>query len=47
LHAWQKGARRNDPLQLMQAVAGKLDEADIAAIGAWYAARPAAGGHQP
>jgi cytochrome c553 len=47
LHAWQNGARRNDPLQLMQAVAGKLDEADIAAIGAWYAAQPAAGGTQP
>jgi len=47
LHAWQKGTRRNDPLQLMQAVAGKLDEADIAAIGAWYAAQPAAGEHQP
>jgi cytochrome c553 len=47
LHAWQNGARRNDPLQLMQAVAGKLDEADIAAIGAWYAARPAVGEQQP
>lgn len=49
LHAWQKGTRRNDPLQLMQAVAGKLSEADIAAVSAWYAAQPAgaAGGQQP
>ncbi|MDO1528910.1 c-type cytochrome [Fulvimonas sp. R45] len=47
LHAWQKGMRRNDPLQLMQAVAGKLDEADIAAVSAWYAAQPVAGGQQP
>jgi cytochrome c553 len=50
LHAWQKGTRRNDPLQLMQAVAGKLSEADVAAISAWYAAQPAsppAGAPQP
>jgi cytochrome c553 len=40
LHAWQQGARRNDPLQLMQTVAGKLNDADIAAISAWYAAQP-------
>lgn len=40
LHAWQQGARRNDPLQLMQTVAVKLSEADIAAISAWYAAQP-------
>lgn len=41
LQAWQNGTRRNDPLQLMQSVAGKLDAADIAAISAWYASRPA------
>lgn len=41
LHAWQQGARRNDPLQLMQTVASKLSDADIAAISAWYAAQPA------
>ncbi|RUL73637.1 c-type cytochrome [Dyella choica] len=41
LHAWQQVARRNDPLQLMQSVAGKLNDADIAAISAWYAAQPA------
>ena len=39
LHAWQQGARHNDPLQLMQSVAGKLNDADIAAISAWYAAQ--------
>lgn len=40
LHAWQQGSRRNDPLQLMQTVASKLSEADIAAISAWYATQP-------
>ncbi|HKT30853.1 c-type cytochrome [Dyella sp.] len=47
LHAWQQGARRNDPLQLMQTVAGKLSEADIAAISAWYAAQPATPTKEP
>lgn len=42
LHAWQQAARRGDPLQLMQSVAGKLNDTDIAAISAWYAAQPAA-----
>lgn len=41
LHAWQQGARRNDPLQLMQNLAGKLSDADIAALSAWYAGQPA------
>lgn len=41
LHAWQQRARRNDPLQLMQTVASKLSETDIAALSAWYAAQPA------
>jgi cytochrome c553 len=40
LHAWQQGSRHNDPLQLMQHVAAKLSDADIAAISAWYAAQP-------
>lgn len=40
LHAWQQGSRHNDPLQLMQAVAGKLSEADVTAISDWYAAQP-------
>lgn len=41
LHAWQQGSRHNDPLQLMQTVAGKLSDNDISAISAWYAAQPA------
>jgi cytochrome c553 len=41
LHAWQQGSRRNDPLQLMQSIASKLSDADIAAISAWYASQPA------
>ena len=47
LHAWQQGSRHNDPLQLMQSVAGKLSEADIAALGAWYAAQPALPSKEP
>jgi cytochrome c553 len=49
LHAWQQGARHNDPLELMHSVAGKLSDADVTAISAWYAAPPpaAAGGQQP
>lgn len=47
LHAWQQGSRRNDPLQLMQTVASKLSEADIAAISAWYAAQPAVVPEEP
>lgn len=42
LRAWKQGSRHNDPLQLMQSVAGKLDDADIAAVSAWYAGQPAA-----
>ena len=40
LRAWRLGTRRGDPLGLMQAVAGKLDAADIAAVAGWYAAQP-------
>jgi cytochrome c553 len=47
LHAWQQGSRHNDPLQLMQSVAGKLNDADIAAISAWYAAQPIAAPPEP
>lgn len=43
LHDWQNGTRHNDPLQLMQTVAGKLDAADIAAVSAWYASQPDTG----
>jgi cytochrome c553 len=47
LHAWQQGSRHNDPLQLMQSVATKLSEADIAAISAWYAAQPVMSAKEP
>jgi cytochrome c553 len=40
LRAWRAGTRRNDPLQLMQSVSKGLDEKDIDAVAAWFAARP-------
>lgn len=40
LNAWKQGSRHNDPLQLMQSVASRLSDDDIAAISAWYAAQP-------
>lgn len=40
LRAWRDGTRRNDPLQLMQSVSRTLDEKDIDAVAAWFAARP-------
>ncbi|QAU24846.1 cytochrome c [Dyella sp. M7H15-1] len=46
LHAWKQGARHNDPLQLMQSVASKLSDDDIAAISAWYATQPVAPGKE-
>ncbi|HEX5961596.1 MAG TPA: c-type cytochrome [Rhodanobacteraceae bacterium] len=48
LRDWQQGKRKNDPLGLMQHVASALDEADIKAVSAWFAAQPAAAtGGQP
>lgn len=47
LRAWKQGSRRNDPLQLMQTVASKLSDGDIAAISAWYAAQPTAMTKEP
>lgn len=41
LHEWQKGSRHNDPLDLMKHVAAALDEGDIKAVSAWFAAQPA------
>ncbi len=38
LQAWQNGARSNDPLGLMQAVAERLSAAEIEALAAYYAA---------
>ncbi len=40
LHAWQKNRRAPGPLGLMPAVAGKLSDADIQAVAAYYAALP-------
>lgn len=35
LKAWQQGTRRDDPLGLMAAVAGRLTSTDIQAVSAW------------
>jgi cytochrome c553 len=40
LKAWQQGTRHNDPLQLMQHLAGALSAQDIRAVAAWFAAQP-------
>lgn len=40
LRAWKAGTRRNDPLALMQGVGRALDERDILAVSAWFAAQP-------
>lgn len=42
LNAWRNGQRANDPLGLMKAAAERLTEAEIDAVTAYYAARPAA-----
>lgn len=41
LRDWKKGTRHNDPLGLMKHVASALDEKDIKAVSAWFAAQPA------
>ena len=41
LQAWKQGTRRNDPLDLMKHVASALDDKDIQAVSAWFAAQPA------
>ena len=38
---WRSGQRAGDPLGLMKAVAGKLDDDAVAAIAAYYASLPA------
>ncbi|EAR22678.1 c-type cytochrome [Nitrococcus mobilis] len=40
LRAWKQGARRNDPLRLMQHVAKTLGDSDIQAVAKWFAAQP-------
>lgn len=41
LEAWQKGVRKNDPQNLMGAIAQRLNSNDIAAVSAWLASQPA------
>ncbi|HEY0197418.1 MAG TPA: c-type cytochrome [Rhodanobacter sp.] len=40
LKAWQRGTRRNDPLQLMQHLSGALSDQDIHDVAAWFVAQP-------
>lgn len=40
LKAWQQGRRHNDPLALMQHISTALDDQDIIAVAAWFAAQP-------
>ena len=40
LKAWKNGARKNDPANLMGAVAANLDDKDIQAVSAWMANLP-------
>jgi cytochrome c553 len=37
LKSWQQGSRKNDSGNLMSSVASRLDDADIAAVTAYYA----------
>ncbi|MHB2033545.1 MAG: c-type cytochrome, partial [Gemmatimonadaceae bacterium] len=41
LHAWQHGTRPPGPLGLMSTIAGKLSDADIQAVSAYYQSWPA------
>ena len=40
LRAWKQGTRRNDPLDLMKHLSAALDDNDIKAVSAWFAALP-------
>lgn len=40
LHAWKLGTRKDDPMALMQGIAQKLSDAQIAATAGYYAALP-------
>lgn len=44
LAAWRDGERRGDPLGLMQAIAERMDDDDIAAVSAWLSIQPPASG---
>lgn len=39
LRAWKAATRHNDPLQLMQGISRALDDNDIHAVAAWFAAQ--------
>lgn len=41
LQAWQKGTRKNDPLELMQHLSRSLTAAEIKAVSDWFARQPA------
>ncbi len=41
LQAWQKGTRRNDPLELMRHLSGQLTADEITAVSEWFARQPA------
>lgn len=40
LKAWQRGDRRNDPLDLMKHLSRALSAQDMAAVSQWFAAQP-------
>jgi cytochrome c553 len=40
LTAWQRGDRRNDPLDLMKHLSRALNAQDISAVAEWFAAQP-------
>jgi cytochrome c553 len=40
LKAWKQGTRHNDPLDLMKHLSAALDDNDIDAVSAWFAAQP-------
>ncbi len=41
LQAWQKGTRKNDPLELMRHLSGQLSADEIKAVSDWFARQPA------
>ncbi len=41
LQAWQKGTRKNDPLELMRHLASKLSADEVSAVSEWFARQPA------
>lgn len=41
LQAWQRGTRRNDPLELMRHIASKLSADEVSAVSEWFARQPA------